>query len=162
MLVKVIHKQHLDLREIFMQQQEFLLQGQFDEALTCLQQYDMCHQAHARLEERYLFPEFANIERQSRWDISLYEKEHEKIASLFETISNDLYWLSEQQLTESQIRRNIIALHHEEREEEAMLKELDEKLDSKHIKQLVSDIKYTWAEVMGGIKHISTLSRQAN
>jgi hypothetical protein len=168
MLGKVIHKQHLDLRELFMQHQEFLLQGQFDKALACLNHYDICHQTHAQLEERHLFPEFANIERQSRWDISLYEKEHEKIASLFETISNDLYWLSEQQLTESQIRRNIIALldkektfkglteHHEEREEEAMLKELDEKLDSKHIKQLVSDIKYTWAEVMGEIKHSYT------
>jgi len=174
MLVNIIHKQHLDLRELFMQHQEFLLQGMFDEALSCLNHYDVCHQAHADLEERYLFPEFAKIERQSRWDISLYEKEHEKIASLFETISNDLYWLSEQQLTESQIRRNIIALldkektfkglteHHEEREEEAMLKELDEKLDAKHIKQLVSDIKYTWAEVMGGIKHIPSLSRQAD
>ncbi|RKZ49438.1 MAG: hypothetical protein DRQ58_02050, partial [Gammaproteobacteria bacterium] len=52
--------------------------------------------------------------------------------------------------------------HHEEREEEAMLEELDEKLDAKYIKQLASDIKYTWAEVMGGIKHISTLSRQAD
>ena len=174
MLVNIIHKQHLDLRELFTQHQEFLLQGQFDEALAYLSNYDICHQAHAELEERYLFPEFAKIERQSRWDISLYEKEHEKIASLFETISNDLYWLSEQQLTESQIRRNIIALldkektfkgltkHHEEREEEAMLKELDEQLDAKHMKQLVSDIKYTWAEVMGGIKNISPLSRQAD
>jgi len=163
MLVNIIHRQHLDLRELFLQHQELLLQGQFDEAITCLNHYDMCHQAHARLEERYLFPEFAKIERQSRWDVDLYEKEHEKIASLSETISNDLYWLSEQQLTGSQLRRNIIALldkektfkgltdHHEEREEEAMLKELDEKLDSEHIKHLVSDIKYTWAEVMGGL-----------
>jgi len=173
MLVKVIHKQHLDLRELFMQQQEFLLQGQLDEALTCLQHYDMCHQAHARLEERYLFPEFAKIEKQSRWDVDLYEKEHEKIASLFETISNDLHWLSEQQLTESQLRRNIIALldkektfkglteHHEEREEEAMLKELDEKLDAKHIKQMVSDLKYTWVEVVGMNKHSYVWSKQA-
>ena len=174
MLVNIIHKQHLELRELFAQHQEFLLQGQFDEALTSLGHYDICHQAHAELEEHYLFPEFSNIERQSRWDISLYEKEHKKIVSLFETISNDLYWLSEQQLTESQLRRNIIALldkektfkglteHHEEREEEGMLKELDEKLDLEHIKQLIADIKYTWAEAIGKIKHITTSSRQAN
>ena len=138
MLVNIIHKQHLDLRELFLRHQEFLLQGQFDKALISLNHYDVCHQAHAQLEECYLFPEFAKIEKQTRWDISLYEKEHEKISSFFEIISNDLYWLSEQQLTESQLRRNIIALldkeksfkglteHHEEREEEAMLKELDE------------------------------------
>ena len=173
MLGKVIHKQHLDLRELFMQHQEYLLQGQFDEALTYLSYYDMCHHTHVQLEEGYLFPEFANIERQSKWDVSLYEKEHEKIASLFETLSNDLYWLSEQQLTESQIRRNIIALldkeksfkglteHHEEREEEGMLMELDEKLDAGHIKQLASDIKYTWAEAIGEIKNITASSKQA-
>jgi hypothetical protein len=171
MLVNIIHKQHLELRELFMQHQEFLLQGRFGDALVSIGDFDICQQAHAQLEERYLFPVFAKIERQSRWDVSLYEKEHEKIASIFETIANDLYWLSEQQLTDSQTRRNIIALldkektfkglteHHEEREEEAMLKELDEKLDVKQIKQLVSDIKYTWAEVIGGIKHISTLSK---
>ncbi len=174
MLGKIIHKQHLDLREIFMQHQEFLLQGQFDEAFTSLNHYDVCHQAHAQLEERYLFPEFVKIERQSRWDVSLYEKEHEKISILFEKISEDLHWLSEQQLTESQLRRNIIAVldkeksfkglteHHEEREEEGMLKDLDEKLDSEHIKQLVSDIKYTWAEAIGEIKHITTSSKQAD
>ena len=168
MLVDLIHKQHLDLRELFLRHQEFLLQGQFDEALNCLNHYDICHQAHAQLEERYLFPEFVNIERQSRWEVSLYEKEHEKITSLFENISKDLSWLSEQQLTESQTRRNIIALldkektfkglteHHEEREEDGMMKELDEQLENNHIKQLDSDIKEIWVEVLDVIKQVPT------
>jgi len=168
MLVDLIHKQHLDLRELFLRHQEFLLQGQFDDALTSLNHYDVCHQAHAQLEERYLFPEFVNIERQSRWEVSLYEKEHEKITSLFENISKDLSWLSEQQLTESQTRRNIIALldkektfkglteHHEEREEDGMMKELDEQLENNHIKQLDSDIKEIWVEVLDVIKQVPT------
>lgn len=63
MLVDIIHKQHLVLRKLFMQHQEFLMQGQFGDALTSLNQYDVCHQAHAQLEERYLFPKFAKIER---------------------------------------------------------------------------------------------------
>lgn len=163
MLEDIIHKQHLDLRELFLQHQEFLLQGQFDEALTSLNHYDVCHQAHANLEERYLFPEFVKIERQSRWDVSLYEKEHVKIAVLFEKISEELQWLSEQQLSDSQLRRNIIALldkgktfkglteHHEEREEKAMLKELDEQLEQSLIKELVSDLKFTWVEVVASI-----------
>lgn len=164
MLVDLIHKQHLDLRELFLRHQEFLLQGQFDDALTSLNHYDVCHQAHAQLEERYLFPEFVKLERQSRWDVSLYEKEHEKIVILFENLSEGLHWLSEQQLSESQLRRNIIAIldrektfkglteHHEEREEEGMLVDLDEQLKKKHIKQLVSDIKYTWLEVVASIE----------
>jgi hypothetical protein len=52
-----------------------------------------------------------------------------------------LNWLSEQQLNDSQLRRNIIAVldkektfkglteHHEEREEDVMVKELDEQLE---------------------------------
>lgn len=162
-LEDIVHKQHLDLRELFLRHQEFLLQGQFNEALKSLNHYDVCHQVHARMEERYLFPEFVKIERKSRWDVSLYEKEHEKIESLFENISNDLQWLSEQQLNESQLRRNIIALldmektfkglteHHEEREENGMLKDLDEQLDQPIIKELTSDLKFTWAEAVGPI-----------
>jgi len=166
MLVGIIHKQHLDLRELFSRHQEFLLQGQFDDALISLNHYDVCHRAHAQLEERYLFPEFVKIERQSRWDVSLYEKEHEKITILFENISSDLQWLSEQHFNDSQLRRNIIALldkektfkglteHHEEREEDAMLKELDEQLKQSLIKELCSDLKFTWVEVMASIKEI--------
>ena len=162
-LEDIVHKQHLDLRELFLRHQEFLLQGQFDDALRSLNRYNVCHQAHARLEERYLFPEFVKIERKSRWDVSLYEKEHEKIESLFENISNDLQWLSEQQLNESQLRRNIIALldmektfkglteHHEEREEDGMLKDLDEQLEQILIKELTSDLKFTWVEIVASI-----------
>jgi hypothetical protein len=147
-----------------MQHQEALLQGHFDDAVTVLIHYDVCHQAHAQLEEDYLFPEFAKIERQSKWDVSLYEKEHEKIASLFGNISDDLNWLRDQQLSDSQLHRNIITLldkektfkglteHHEVREEDAMLKELDEQLEQSHIKELISDIKSTWTEVKASIK----------
>ena len=93
----------------------------------------------------------------------MYEKEHEKIETVFENISNDLQWLSEQQLNDSQLRRNIIALldmektfkgltgHHEEREEDALLKELDEQLDQALINKLGSDIKSTWMEVVASI-----------
>jgi len=162
-LEDVIHKQHLDLRELFLRHQEFLLQGQFDKALASLNHYDVCHQVHARLEERYLFPEFVKIKRKSRWDVSLYEKEHEKIESLFENISNDLQWLSEQQINDSQLRRNIIALldmektfkglteHHEEREEGGMLKDMDEQLEQALLDKLGSDIKSAWMEAIASI-----------
>lgn len=78
-----------------------------------------------------------------------------------------MHWLSKQQFSESLLRRNIIALldkekifkglteHHEEREEEAMLKELDEQLEKNHVKQLVSDIKYIWLEVVASIDKIN-------
>lgn len=165
MLVEIIHKQHLDLREIFALHQEALLQGYLEEAMTLLHNFNLCHESHAKLEECYLFPLFTNIEHQSKWDVSLYEKEHKKIDRLFQNISEDINWLSEQNLSESQLRRNIIALldkektfkglteHHEEREEDAMLKELDELLEPSLIKELVSDIKFTWVEIIASFRH---------
>lgn len=164
MLVELIHQQHQALQELFARHQETLLQGQFDLAEEWLQHYVNCLKAHMQIEEGYLFPEFAKIERKTKWDVSLYEKEHTKITTLYQNIIEDLNWLSEQELNESQRRRNIIALldkektlkglneHHEEREEEAMLKELDEQLEERQLKELQIDIKMTWAEVMGIVK----------
>lgn len=164
MLAEIIHKQHLDLRELFAQHQEALLQGHLEEAMTLLHNFNLCHESHAKLEERYLFPLFAKIEHQTKWDVSLYEKEHKKIEHLFDKINEDVKWLSEQNLSESQLRRNIIVLldkektfkglteHHEEREEDAMLKELDEQLEPSLIKELISDLKFTWIEVVASIK----------
>lgn len=165
MLVDIIHKQHLDLRELFAQHQEALLQGHFEEAMSFLKNFNLCHESHAKLEERYIFPLFEKIDHQSKWDVSLYIKEHEKIVRLFENISKDVDWLSEQSLSKSQLRRNIIALldkektfkglteHHEEREEDAMLKELEEQLEPPLIRELASDLKFTWVEIIGSFKH---------
>lgn len=164
MLVEIIQKQHLELRELFARHQEALLQGQFENASTWLEHFGVCQKAHMQIEERYLFPEFVKIERTTKWACSLYEKEHDKIKQLYDNVAQDLDWLMEQELNESQLRRNIIALldkektlkglnqHHEEREEEAMLKELDEQLERRHLKELKLDIGLTWAEVIASVK----------
>jgi len=163
MLVELIHQQHLELRELFIRHQEALLQGKFEEAEEYLEYFEVFLKAHMQIEENYLFPEFAKIKQTSKWDVSLYEKEHDKINQLYNNIAKDLTWLSEQELTESQLRRNIIALldkektlkglneHHEEREEDALLKELDEQLDQRQLKELKLDIKLTWAEVTASV-----------
>jgi Hemerythrin HHE cation binding domain len=179
MLVEIIHQQHLQLRELFALHQEALLQGQFDNAISWLEKFYVCQKAHMQIEENYLFPEFTKIDRSSKWDVSLYEKEHKKIMHLHKSVADDLNWLSEQELDDSQRRRNIIALldkektlkglneHHEDREEEAMLKELDAYMDvggraesgteaerAKQYKELQMDIKLTWAEVIASIKEV--------
>jgi hemerythrin HHE cation binding domain-containing protein len=164
MLVEIISQQHLELRELFMRHQEALLQGDFEEAIECLNTFKIFLSAHMKIEENYLFPEFVKIERASKWDVSLYEKEHDKINQLYNNIAEDLEWLSEQDLTDSQTRRNIIALldkektlkglneHHEEREEEALLKELDEQLEQRQLKELKLDINLTWVEVVASVR----------
>jgi len=164
MLVEIIQKQHLELRELFARHQEALLQGEFVDAKRWLDYFRTCQKAHMKIEETYLFPEFAKIKRTSRWDASLYEKEHDKINQLYNKVVKDLDWLSEQKLGESELRRNIIALldkektlkglneHHEEREEDALLKELDEQLQQRQLKELKLDIKLTWAEVIASVR----------
>lgn len=164
MLVNIINKQHLELRELFARHQEMLLIGQFEEARVWLDHYMVCQKAHIQIENNYLLPEFTKIERKTQWDSSVYEKEHDKIIKLYENVSDDLNWLTEQELSESDRRRNIIALldkektlkglneHHEDREEEAMLKELDEQLEQRKLKELKLDINLTWAEVIALVK----------
>lgn len=164
MLVEIIHAQHLELRELFARHQEALLQGEFDDARRWLDYFHTYQKAHMKIEEAYLFPEFEKIKRTSRWDGSLYEKEHDKINKLYDNVVKDLDWLSEQKLSESELRRNIIALldkektlkglneHHEEREEDALLKELDEQLEQRQLKELKLDIKLTWAEVTASVR----------
>ena len=164
MLVEIIQQQHRDLQELFARHQEALLKAEFDNATLWLKHFITCQQSHMHIEERYLFPAFEKIERKSKWDVSLYEKEHKKINQFCEKISEDINWLIDQDLNESQLRRNIIAVldkektlkglneHHEDREEEAMLKELDEQLDELHLREILLDIKMTWAEVMGAVR----------
>ncbi len=164
MLITLIQQQHKDLRELFARHQEALLQADFDEALRWLGYFADCQKSHMQIEEQYLFPVFAKIERQSKWDVSLYEKEHTKIDKLIQDTISDVNWLSEQQLSDSDLRRNIIALldkqktlkglneHHEEREETAMLQELEQQLDEHALKILATDIKFTWAEVKGALR----------
>ncbi len=165
MLVKLIQQQHFDLRELFARHQESLVQGELEEAGRWLDHFMDCQLSHMQIEEQLLFPLFEKIERQSRWDVSLYQQEHDKIRKLMQDTRQDLSWLMEQELSDSDRRRNIIALidkqktlkglneHHEDREETAMLLELEQQLEDRALKLLVSDIKFTWAEVKAAVAH---------
>lgn len=164
MLVEIIKKQHLELRELFARHQERLLLGQFEEAKVWLEHYFVCQKAHIQIEESYLLPEFEKIKRTTKWDGALYEKEHVKILKIYQNVADELDCLSEQEMTESDKRRKIIALldkektlkglneHHEEREEEAMLKELEEQLEETRLRELKLDINLTWAEVIASVR----------
>ena len=166
MLVDLIHQQHLYLRELFARHQEALLQGAFDDAERWLNHFIDCQQSHMQIEEQYLFPLFEKIERETRWDTSLYLQEHAKLEKFMQQTKSELEWLMQQDLTDSECRRNIIALidkqktlkglneHHEDREETAMLKELEQKMETQALKFLVSDIKFTWAEVKAAVSHV--------
>lgn len=165
MLVKIIKQQHELLSQLFANHQAALIQIRFDIAQDYLEQFTQCLQSHMQIEEQYLFPTFADIEHESRWDVTLYVQEHRKIEKILKEIQQDLNWLIEQNLSESDLHRNVIALidkqkslkglnaHHEDREETAMLLDLEKQLDDIELRVLASDIKFTWAEVVAALKH---------
>lgn len=165
MLVNIIEQQHHFLSELFAKHQESLIQLRLDLAQQYLEQFSNFLHAHMQLEEAYIFSAFAEIKHQSRWDVSLYIQEHQKIKKILEDIKTDLNWLIEQNFSGSDLNRNIIAFidkqktlkglnsHHEDREETAMLVDLEQQLDETKLRILVSDIKLTWAEVMAAIQH---------
>ena len=90
--------------------QEALVEGALHEAERWLDHFIDCQHSHMQIEEQYLFPLFENIERQSRWNVSLYQQEHVKIKKFMQDTKHDLAWLMEQELSDSDRRRNIIAL----------------------------------------------------
>jgi hypothetical protein len=133
---------HLQLDELFLLQQEALLQAKLDNALIILNSYKTSHDLHMRFEDDNLIPKYASLLEQGKWDATLYQQEHQKILQLYEKIEHGLTWLLQQDLNPSQLRRNIIKLldrqksfkglceHHQEREESSLFIELDRQSDA--------------------------------
>lgn len=156
MLAEIIHKQHLQLKEMFSCHQELLLQGDLNEAFSLLEKYAFYQKAHIQIEEESIFIEFTKIYRETLWDLSLYKKEHKNIIKLYKNIAEDLNWLRHQSMDASQKYRKIIAIidkektlkglneHHEAREIEAMIKELDEKLTQDKSRNIAHHINSVW------------------
>ncbi len=141
-LQHVLARCHSQLDELFLQHQESLLQGKLEEALFLLEIYWSCHSLHSEFEDEEIFPVYRELPRPGRWDATLYDKEHQKINDLYETLRSSITTLLDRALKGSELRRGIIQLmdreksfkglceHHQEREEQSLLVELDTQADS--------------------------------
>ena len=133
---------HSQLDELFLLHQEALLQGELTEALFLLEIYWSCHSLHSDFEDAQIFPVYRDLPEPGRWDATLYNKEHQKIKDLYETVRSAITTLIDRGLEGSPLRRGIIQLmdreksfkglceHHQEREEQSLLVELDAQADS--------------------------------
>jgi len=122
--------------------EEALLQGRLKSALGTLHSYQSCHSLHMRFEDDKLLPAYAALERQGRWDATLYSQEHRKIEQLYEKIEQELEEMTNRKADARSLRRSIIGLldreksykglceHHQEREETSLLVELDRQTDA--------------------------------
>lgn len=132
---------HSQLDELFLLHQEALLEGKLEKAATILASYQSCHSLHSQYEDDLLIPKYAELLEQGKWNATLYAQEHQKIEDLHKKVEEALLWLIKQDLRPSQQRRNIIKLldreksfkglceHHQEREEDSLLFELDRQTD---------------------------------
>lgn len=139
---EVITQCHHVLDEIFLLHQETVLLGRFDDAVLLFNSYSELHDLHKTFEDEILIPKFSEIGNHGRWPASLYMLEHDKILDLMEKTENYLIQLGDLQPDSRNLRRNIIAFldrektfkgyceHHQDREEQGLLPELDNLTDS--------------------------------
>jgi hypothetical protein len=76
--------------------------GKLENAVKILASYKSCHALHMQFEDDVLIPVYADFPEQGRWDATLYQREYQKIDSLYEKVIQSLLWLIEQELNPSQ------------------------------------------------------------
>jgi hypothetical protein len=151
---------HHQLNELFLLHQEALLQGHLGNAASILSSYESCHALHMQFEDDILLPKYADLEKQGKWDATLYQQEHHKISGLYGKIEQGLKCMAGQSLDPSQLRRNIIHLldreksykglceHHQEREETSLLVELDRQCDTRWRAEVGNLFSEKWKQKM--------------
>jgi hypothetical protein len=113
-----------------------------------------------RFEDDKLIPIFEGIDDRGRWPASLYTSEHAKVRELMGKTEISLQLLSKGQLSNKELRRQIISLldqektfkglceHHQEREEAGMLPELDNQTEKRWRAQIIEPFMNAWSNCM--------------
>lgn len=153
---EVISRCHTILDEIFLIHQEAILSGRFKDATGIFNSYRQLHDFHKSFEDENLIPKFNELGNHGRWPASMYMVEHDKIRDLLEKTEKYLLELCETRLEGRNLRRNIIAFldrektlkgyceHHQDREENGLLPELDRMADSKWRADIIGSFIEDW------------------
>lgn len=132
-LISLIQEDHSFMEETFALHQEALLEKNLPLAQTLIALFEQQISHHILFENNYLLPLHSECVLEPRWGSNVYEAEHKKIISLLRNIQQQL----QDMINTGYNRRDIIALidqekslkgvieHHEEREESALLPELE-------------------------------------
>jgi len=154
-LLNVLNHYHQRLENLFLCQQEALVEQRFELASQLLSHYQALLSAHIQLENSLLLPLHEKVEK-PRWASSLYLREHEKILTL---VSRAEEKLDAAQSEEGRSpRRGAIALldyqrtikgvleHHEQREEQGLVPELSAMLDLSEEIKLAAQLEALWQQ----------------
>ena len=128
----------------------------YDLAMAFWQLFKTAITAHVEVENELLFKAFAEHVKEPRWPAMLYEKEHEKIVAMMAKAEGLLAQLQNTDRDASQRRRQILAVleyqrsfknvieHHEEREEIALLQELEQFAPQDLLQSLYAVCEQRW------------------
>ena len=151
-LLATVNCYHKYLQELLLLQQEALLERDIGLALGFWQLHRQMLQLHIHLEEELLLPALEQAVDNPSWSADIYRAEHAKVLELGEKLGHLLMAYSETGLQ----RRVVITLldkqrsyknlleHHEEREENALLPELDEVLNASQLIRVNSVCAESW------------------
>ena len=145
---------HVLIDEFLLLHQEALVAMDFELATDIWLQFKSLLDGHIEAENTLLFPAFDELCVEARWPVSLYLHEHHKILSLQTEVELRL-----QTLQGAPTRRGVVELldyqrsfknvieHHEEREEIALLKEIDAQVEPQILKALHEQLQAVWPAI---------------
>ncbi len=151
-LLATVSCYHKYLQELLLLQQEALLERDIGLALGFWQLHRQMLQLHVHLEEELFLPALEQFVASPSWEPAIYRAEHARVLAMGDKLGKLLLGYSETGLQ----RRAVIGLldkqrsyknlleHHEEREEKALLCELDCGLDSEQRLHFNSVCAQSW------------------
>lgn len=155
---------HGYLDELFLVHQEALVANQLPLAVSALQTFSLRLKEHIGWEESLLFVCHQALP-ESRWPTSLYLKEHAKLDDLLGEISRQMT-----DVLDRPSRRAVIELidreksfkgvleHHEQREEVALLAELDQSLSEDRRREMIEAATLVWPSLDGFRQQINRIA----
>lgn len=153
---KLTQSYHVLIDEFLLLHQEALVAMDLELALDIWCLFSDLLQSHIEIENTLLFPAFEQLCFEARWPVSLYLHEHHKISSLQQQVTVRL-----QALQAEPTRRGVVMLldyqrsfknvieHHEEREEIALLKELQASASNDRLVDLMFKLESSWPTIDG-------------
>ena len=163
---KLIQSYHVLIDEFLLLHQEALVAMDFQLADKIWQLFSDLLQSHIDTENTLLFPLVERLCTEKRWPVSLYQHEHNKIVSLQHEVAIRL-----QALYAAPTRRGVVMMldyqrsfknvieHHEEREEIALLKELQAQASDEELIELIAALTAAWPSTASLLKQKSFFER---
>jgi hemerythrin-like domain-containing protein len=149
---------HRLLMQLLTMHQEALLIDDMTLAFNIFDLFTDALQRHLDVENNLLLPLHRTLVQEYRWPSLVYEKEHDKLLQMAARVRRELAGLAGLKgrarrlaiLEQLDYQRSFKAVmeHHEEREEQALLPELDACSDSEIFQQAYAQVSVVWQQYL--------------